>query len=123
MVISFELKWSTSLVAIAFLSKLSNLQVGLDAVDYLHSLSDMVRTKDRPLTRVNLVLRHMTSAAIQCFEKLHLETLLITVIVRELNQQQTLVPFVLIVHHTSLEHIFKNLVHSLRLTIGLQMVC
>jgi hypothetical protein len=86
MVISFELKWSTSLVAIAFLSKLSNLQVGLDAVDYLHSLSDMVRTKDRPLTRVNLVLRHMTSAAIQCFEKLHLETLLITVIVRELNQ-------------------------------------
>jgi hypothetical protein len=31
-------------------------------------------------------------------------------------------PILLIVQQTSLEHIFKNLVHSLRLTIGLWLI-
>jgi hypothetical protein len=52
---SFKLKWSTSLVGIAFLSGLGMLYVGLDAVDYLLGLNDNVRAKDRPLARLNLV--------------------------------------------------------------------
>jgi hypothetical protein len=77
----FELKRSTSLVGIAFLSCLGRFWIGLDVVNYLFSLNDKVRAKDRPF-------------AIQSFEGCHLETLLITVVVRELSQRQTLVPFV-----------------------------
>jgi hypothetical protein len=123
MVASFKLKRSTSLLGIAFLSGLNNLQIELDMVDYLLSHSDKVGAKDRPLARLNPVHRCTTSAAIQCFESCHLETLLIVIVVRELNQQQTLVSFVLIVQHTNSEHIFKNMVHSLRLTIDMLMVC
>jgi hypothetical protein len=107
-VTSFKLKWLTSLVSMAFLSDLGSLQFRLDAVDYLLGLSDKVRAKDHPLTWLNPVHR--------C------TTLLIIVVVRELSQRPTLVPFVLIVQHTSSKHIFKNLVHSLRLTIGLCMI-
>jgi hypothetical protein len=88
-------------------------------VDYLLGLSDKVRAKDRPLVRLNPVQRCTTSAAIQSFEGSHSETLLITVVVTELSQRQPLVSFVLIIQHTSSEHIFKNLIHSLCLTIGL----
>jgi hypothetical protein len=64
MVASFKLKRLTSLVGIAFLSSSGSLQVGLDAVDYLLSLSDKIRTKDHPLTRLDLVQRCTTSVAI-----------------------------------------------------------
>jgi hypothetical protein len=60
--------------------------------------------------------------AIQCFEGCHYEALLIIVVVRKISQQQTFVPFVMIVQHTSSKHIFKNLIHSLLLTIGLRMI-
>jgi hypothetical protein len=60
--------------------------------------------------------------AIQSFKGFHSESLLIIVVVRELSQRQALLPFVMIVQYTSLEHIFKNLIHSLRLTIGLWMI-
>jgi hypothetical protein len=91
-------------------------------VGYLLSFIDKVRAKDHSLTRLNLAQRCTTSAAKQCFERCRSETLLVIVVVRELSQQQALVPFVLIVQHTSLEHIFKTLVHSFCLTIGLQMI-
>jgi hypothetical protein len=74
------------------LSGVGSLQVGLDAVDYLLGLSDKVRAKYRPLSRLNLVERCKTSMTIQCFERRHLETLLITVVVRELNQRQKTCP-------------------------------
>jgi hypothetical protein len=119
---SFKLKWLTSLVSMAFLSDLGSLQFQLDAVDYLLGLSDKVRAKDHPLAWLNPVQRCTTSVAIQCFEGCYSETLLIIVVVRELSQRQALVPFVLIVQHTSSKHICKNLVHSLRLTIGLCMI-
>jgi hypothetical protein len=44
---------------------------------------------------------------------------LITVVVRELSKWQTLVSFVRVVQYTSLEHILKNLIYPLCLTIGL----
>jgi hypothetical protein len=86
MVAIFKLKRSTSLVVIAFLLGLHNLQVGLNVVDHLLGISDKVKAKDRPLSRLNPVQRCMTSAAIQCFEGCHSETLLITVVQRELSQ-------------------------------------
>jgi hypothetical protein len=110
------------LVGIAFLSSLGSFQIELDAMDYLLGLSDKIWTKDHPLARLDPVHRCMASTNIQCFKGCHSEPLLITVVVRELSQQQTLVPFVMIVQHTSLEHIFKNLIHSLCLTIGLRMI-
>jgi hypothetical protein len=51
----FELKWPASLVGIAFLSYLGSFQIRLDAVDYLFSLNDKVRAKDRPFVRLDPV--------------------------------------------------------------------
>jgi hypothetical protein len=93
----FELKRSALLVGITFLSCLGSFQIGMNAVDYLFGLNDKVRTKDRPLARLDLVHRCTVATAIQSFERRHSETLLITVVVRKLSQQQTLVPFVLVV--------------------------
>jgi hypothetical protein len=92
----------------------------MDVVDYLFGFNDKVRTKDRPLARLDLVHRCTTTMTIQSFEGCHLETLLINVVVRELNQWQTLVPLVWIFQHTSLEHILQNMIYPLRLTIGLR---
>jgi hypothetical protein len=97
MVASFELKRPTPLVGIAFLSGLGSIRVGLDAVDYFLSLSDKVRAKDCLFARLNLAQRCTTLAAVKCFERCHLEALLITVVVRELSQWKAFVPFVLIV--------------------------
>jgi hypothetical protein len=118
----FELKWPTSLVSIYFLSCLGSSRIGLDVVDNLLGLSDKVRAKDRPLTSLNLVQRCTTAMAIQSFERCHSETLLITVVIRQLSQWQTLVPFVMEIQDTSSEHIFKNLIYSFCLTIGLRMI-
>jgi hypothetical protein len=60
----FKMKWSMSLVGIAFLSSLVSFQIGLDAMDYLLGLSDKVCTKDHPLARLDLVQRCMTLTAI-----------------------------------------------------------
>jgi hypothetical protein len=119
----FELKQPTSLVSIAFLAISGSFQIGMDAVDYLFSLNEKVRTKDRPLARLDLVHRCTIAMAIQSFKRCHPETLLITVVVRELSQRQTLGPFVWVVQYTSSEHILQNLIYPLHLTNGLWMIC
>jgi hypothetical protein len=91
-------------------------------MDYLFSLNDKVRAKDHPFTRLDPVHRGTTAKAIQSFEWCHSKTFLITVVVRELSQWQTLVPFVRVVQYTSSEYILKNLVYPLCLTIGLWMM-
>jgi hypothetical protein len=91
MVVCFQLERPTSLVGIACLSCLGRFQIGLDAVDYLFGLNDKVRTKDHLLARLDPVHRSMAAMTIQSFEWCHSKTLLITVVVRELNQWQTLV--------------------------------
>jgi hypothetical protein len=118
----FKLKRSASLVGIAFLSWLGSFQIGLDAVDYLFGLNDKVRAKDRPFARLDPVNRCMIAKAIQSFEGCHSKPLLITIVVRELSQRQTFILFVRVVQYTSPEHILKNLIHPLCLTIGLQMI-
>jgi hypothetical protein len=122
MVSRFELKRPASLVGIAFLSCLGSFQIGLDVMDYLFSLNDKVRAKDHSFTRLDPVYRCTVVTAIQSFEGCHSKTFLITVVVRELSQWQTLVPFVRVVQYTSSEHILKNLICPLCLTIGLRMV-
>jgi hypothetical protein len=91
-------------------------------MDYLFSLNDKVRTKDRPLARLDPVHRCTTATTIQSFKGCHPKTFLITVVVRELSQWQTLVPLVRVVQYTSSEHILKNLIYPLCLAIGLRIV-
>jgi hypothetical protein len=88
----------------------------------LFSLNDKVRAKDRPLTRLDPVHRCIAATAIQSFKGCHSKNFLITVVVRELRQWQTLVPLVRVVQYTTSEHILKNLIYPLYLTIGLRMV-
>jgi hypothetical protein len=118
----FELKRPASLVGIAFLSCLGSFQIGLDAMDYLFSLNNKVRAKDRLFTRFGLVHRCTAATTIQSFKWCHSKTFLITIVVSELSQWQTLVPFVWVVQYTSLEHIHKNMIYPLCLTIDLWMV-
>jgi hypothetical protein len=91
-------------------------------VDYLFSLNDKVRAKDHPFAKLYLVHGCTTMTAIQSFEGCHSETLLIIVVVRELGQWQTLVPFVWVAQYTSSDHILKNLIYPLCLTIGPRMI-
>jgi hypothetical protein len=91
-------------------------------MDYPFSLNDKVRAKDCLFTRLDPVHRYTTVTAIQSFEGCHSKTFLITVVVRELGQWQTLIPFVWVVQYTSSEHILKNLIYPRCLTIGLQMI-
>jgi hypothetical protein len=77
----FKLERPTSLVGMACLSCLGHFQIGLDAVDYLFSLKDKVKTKDHPLARLDPVHKGTTAMAIQSFEKCHSETLLKIVVV------------------------------------------
>jgi hypothetical protein len=91
-------------------------------MDYLFSLNDRVRAKDHPFTRLNPIYRCTAATAIQSIEGCHSKTFLITVVVRELSQWQTLVLFVWLVQYTSLKHILKNLIYPLYLTIGLWMI-
>jgi hypothetical protein len=55
-------------------------------MDYLFSLNDKVRAKDRPFTKLDLVYRCTTAMAIQSFEGYHSKTFLITVVIGELRQ-------------------------------------
>jgi hypothetical protein len=91
-------------------------------MDYLFSLNDKVRAKDRPFTRFDPVYRCTAAMAIQSFKGCHSKTFLITVVVRELSQWQTLVPFARVVQYISSKHILKNLIYPLYLTIGLWMI-
>jgi hypothetical protein len=86
MVPNLKLKRLASLVGITFLSGLGSLQDGLDAMDYLLNFCNKVRAKDHPLAELDPVLGCTTSMTIQCFERRHSVTLLITVVVRELTQ-------------------------------------
>jgi hypothetical protein len=89
--------------------------------DFL-GLRDQIRAKGHPLAKFNPVQRCTASATIESFERGHLESFLIAVVVRELSQWKTLVPTVLIVHHTRTEHVFQHMVHTLYLTIGLWVI-
>jgi hypothetical protein len=91
-------------------------------MDYLFGHSDMVGTKDHPLTMLDQVHRCTAAMAIQSFKGCHSKTFLINVVVRELNQWHTLVPLVRVVQYTSSEHIFKNLVYPLYLIVSLWMI-
>jgi hypothetical protein len=77
-------------------------------MDYFFILNDKVRAKDRPFPRLDPVHRGTTAMAIQGFKGCHSKTFLITVLVRELIQCQTLVPFVQVVQYTSSKRILKR---------------
>jgi hypothetical protein len=101
-----ESQGMTSHVGIVLLAGLGGLQIGLNTVNNFLSLCDKIGAKGHPLAWFKPVQRCTTSAAVESFERGHLETFLITIVARELSQWQALVPTVLIVHHTCTEHIF-----------------
>jgi hypothetical protein len=111
-------QWTTPLVGIVLLSRHGSLQVRLNTMYDFLGLCDWIKAKGHPLTRFNPVRRCVASVVIEFFERCHLETLLITVVIREFSQWQALVPTVSVVHHIRTEYILKDLVHSLYLTIG-----
>jgi hypothetical protein len=111
MVSNFEDEWLASLVRITLLSGFGSLNIGLMAIDCLFSLGDEYRIKDFPLTRLNSVKWHLTVTSIECFQGCHLDAFLVTFVIGELSQCQTLVPALMIVHQACSEHIFKDLIH------------
>jgi hypothetical protein len=112
----------TPLVGIVLLARLGSLQDGLNTMNDFLGHRGKIRAKGHPLSRFNPVQRCTTSAIVESFGRCHLETFLIVVVVIELSQWQTLLPLVLIVHHTCMEHVFQHLVHTLCLTISLRVI-
>jgi hypothetical protein len=55
-------------------------------VDYLFGLNDKAVAKDCPFTRLDPVHTRMVAMGIQSFKGCYSETLLITIVVRELSQ-------------------------------------
>jgi hypothetical protein len=60
--------------------------------------------------------------SIQHLEWHHLQTLLITIVLRELSVHQTLIPTSSILQSTSSQHVLYNLIHPFGLTIGPRMI-
>jgi hypothetical protein len=119
---NWESQGTTSLVDIVLLAGLDILQIRLNMMNNFLSLRDKIWAKGHPLVRFNHVQMCTTSATVESFERCHLETLLITIVVREFRQWQTLVPTISVVHHTRVEHVLKHLIHTLCLTIGLRVI-
>jgi hypothetical protein len=87
------------------------------------SLASVMRSGQRLLSpRLDLVEEGSTTMFVECFKRCHSYALLVTILVRKLDQWQTLVPAAMMVQYASFEHILYNLVHSLSLAIGLRMI-
>jgi hypothetical protein len=84
-VANFKLKRLASLVGIALLSGLGNLQVGLDVVDYLLGLNDKIRAKI-VLSSSSIQFKGVRHRRPYNALKGTIMTLLITVVIRELSQ-------------------------------------
>jgi hypothetical protein len=81
----FKLQGSTPLVCICLLVWLCDFQVILDTTNSYFSFFDKVGSKDNLLSWPNPIEGSATSMSIQHFERCHLQTLLITIIVGELK--------------------------------------
>jgi hypothetical protein len=86
------------------------------------SLFDDVGSENNFLPRLNQIERCTTSSTIENLKWCHFQTLLVVVVVRELGLRQILVPTSLVLHDTGSQHVFQDLVDSLRLTIRLWVV-
>jgi hypothetical protein len=106
MVSNYKSQGTTSLIGIVLLVGLGSLQIRLNTMNDFLGLRDKIRANGHPLARFHPVQRCTTSVTVESFERCHLETFLIVVVVKELSQWQALVPAIMVVHHTRTEHLF-----------------
>jgi hypothetical protein len=122
MVSNCESQGMMSLVGIVLLAGLGILQIRLNMMNNFLGFHDKIGAKGHPLAGFNPVQRCTASTTVECFERCHVETLLVAVVVREFIQRQTLVPTISVVHHMNTEHVLQHLVHTLCMTIGLWVI-
>ena len=104
------------------LSGLSHSQVVSNHSHLFFCVSKDIGSKHLSFISLIPEQRRSTFTSIQRLERCHLETLLVTVVVRELSIWQTLVPTSTILQCTSSQHIFQNLVDPFSLSISLWVV-
>jgi hypothetical protein len=94
----------------------------LNGTDLLLGFLNKVNSKIPPVPRFYLVQRSPTFATIQSFERSHLDTLLIAIVIREFRQWQPFLPRTLGRDNTSPKHVLENLINTLGLLRSLQVI-
>jgi hypothetical protein len=110
------------MIGIALLSWLRNPRVLYYHANLLLSFLQYVRSKNLPFSILILKQWSLAHTTIQHLERRHLQTILITIVVRELSIRHTLIPTSSVLQSTSSQHVFKNLIYSLGLSTGLRMI-
>jgi hypothetical protein len=110
------------MIGVALLSRLCDTKVLPNHMNLLLSFLQYVGSKNLTFSSLIKKQRSSASTSIQHLEQHHLHTLLITIVVGELSIRQTLIPTSSILHSTSSQHVFQNLIHSFGLSIGLRVI-
>jgi hypothetical protein len=117
-----ECHFSAFGVSVALLARLSSLQAISDELDLFFRFSKYIRPEHLTFSSLGPIERGATLAPIECFKRCHLEAGLVAVIIRELGERQTILPFGSVSQNTGAEHILQNLIHPLRLSTCLRMI-
>jgi hypothetical protein len=88
-----ECHFSAFGVSVALLARLSSLQVISDELDLFFRFSKYIRPEHLTFSSLGPIERGATLAPIECFKRCHLEAGLVAVIIRELGERQTILPF------------------------------
>jgi hypothetical protein len=86
------------------------------------NLFNDVRSENHFLPRLNPIERCTSSSSIENLKWCHFQTLLVAVVVQELDPRQILVPTSLVLHDIGSQDVFQDLVDLLHLAIRLWVV-
>ena len=122
MISYLELSWSSLLISIAFLSILSDLQILFYLSHLLFHLLQHVGSKRNPVYRITPADWSVTWSTIEGFEGTHRQGCLVAIVVGELYKWQVVFPLPGLMHYMHYYHVFKYLIHSFCLSIGLRVI-
>jgi hypothetical protein len=94
----------------------------LNSTDLLLGLFYKVDVVVPPFPRFHPVQRSSTLTSIQSFERSHLDTLMIAIIIREFSEWQPFLPRAFARDKASPKHVLKNLINTLGLPQCLWMI-
>ena len=109
-------------VIVALLAGLGRLEIIPDNANLLFSLLNNVWTNERPFPSFWPIQRGSALTSIEHFKGCHLQAGLIAVVIRELRIRERFFPLLAERNNTSSKHVFKNLIDSLDLALGLGMI-
>src|SRR6185312_13220053 len=101
-----EMEFSATTISISLLTRLSNAKILTNNPDLLLGIFHQIWTKERSFSRFGPIDRSSAPSSIESFKRRHLDTCLITIVVRKLCEWQASNPFLLIYKSTGSQHVF-----------------